>query len=181
MAIHILRQPCVVSYFSQEQFPADVLATLARCSKDCHQAYKAVLAHRRLLYIEPRWVAYVLWQPDIQPHPGVSVASLRRLQRAMSLTREQLTDVYLSQDNFLMFLEEEGKPIRADTDMQSYLKDFEKAMLLVDASERDRQKLTGQIKKALSRIPLFLLRLLVARDCHQGRVIDHAYDKFLDE
>ena len=179
--MQILRLPCVVLYLSQEQFPASALALLACCSKECHEVYKGVLNHRRRFSISPEWVAYVLWQPDIQPRPGVSVASLRRLQRAMSLTREELIEIYLSQDNFLMFLKEDGKPILADPDMQTCLELFEEALLLVNSSERDRQKLTVQLKKALDRIPLFLLRLMVARDCHQGRVVDHYYDMFLSE
>ena len=99
MAMQILRLPCVVLYLSQEQFPASALALLACCSKECHEVYKGVLDHRRRFSISPKWVAYVLWS-DIQPRPGVSVASLRRLQRAMSLTREELIEIYLSQDNF---------------------------------------------------------------------------------
>ena len=179
--MQILQEACVVSYFSHENFPASTLAILACCSKDCHEAYKEILAHRRRFCISPRWVAFVLWQPDIQPNPGVGGASLRRLQRAMSLNREQLVDVFLSQDNFLMYIGKDGQPVRADADIQSCLQLFNKAMLSVDASQKDRQKLVGQIKKVLSEIPLFLLRLLVARDCHQRRVIDHAYDEFLRE
>lgn len=177
--MHILQEACVISFLSQESIPSSTLAILACCSRDCHEAYKDTLEHRRRLCISPRWVAYVLWQPDIQPYPGVSVASLRRLQRAMSLNREELTNVFLSQDNFLMYLGEEGEPVQADSDIQSGLELFDKAMLCVDATEKDRQRLTCQIKKALSHIPLFLLRLMVSRDCHQGRVIDHAYDEFL--
>ena len=174
----ILQEVCVVQYFSHEDVSASTLATLACCSKDCHIMYGGLLERKKRFYISPRWIAYVLWQPDIQPYPGVSMASMRRLRNAMSLTREQLTDVYLSQDNFLMYLEDDGKPVLADEDMRLCFKLFDEAILLVDSSERDRQKLCGQVRKALHKIPLFLLRLLVARDCHQGRVLSPEYDKF---
>ncbi len=78
---NILCKDFVVQHLTQEEIPASTLAFLACCSKECHEAYRQPLEDRSHAYVTPRWIAYVLWQPDLQPHPGVSMSSKRRLQK----------------------------------------------------------------------------------------------------
>ena len=184
---NILTLQCFVDFLQQIHEPSKTLAVISCCSYQCREAYSEALRHRKEQHVPPEWVAYILWQTGLQPRSGVSVASRLRLEKALTMSVEQLVADYMSQDNFLMFVSDPSRVVYKrdenlrlpSQDMMPILKKFDEAKRLVDPDETDVAALRIQLKTALMLVPPFLLRLLVARDCHLERMIEDRYsDQF---
>lgn len=178
----ILTLECFVAFLKKTNEPTTTFAVISCCSSNCRDAYLDLLQNRKEEHMPSRWVAFILWQANIQPRSGVSVASLVRLEKALTMSVEQLIFDYTSQDSFLMFASDPKRIVFSrdhlrlpSQDMMPILNIFDEARQMVDPDETDVVVLTTQLKIALLHVPPFLLRLLVARDCHLERILDDRY------
>lgn len=120
------------------------------------------------------WIRYCLWHPT---RPFVSQLSTRLLIQTLSMDREQLIELFCSQSEFHLYLGAESTPISPSNEMRRWIAYFGKVMTShqLDRWERRGEITRGKLRKAFLELPMFMLRLLVARDCHLGSLPDDRY------
>ncbi len=168
--------------------PPDALARFAVCARffrtlfgvEARKGRRRLLRqalHRSRATPTTRWVRCMLWDDWRR---CVTKLSSELLCKSLKMTRRELTKMFCNQETFDMTIRrptvEHGTPLQV-SEMNRWIDWFDEVAdrHLIHEHEVVGIVVRSRLAQALNCLPMFMLRLLVARDCHLGNCIDRRY------